>query len=152
EEPTGAFPEIGDDHDISLVISGARFQPGLPLTHFIGRSQIRVPVTAPDLQATEFVHQKEVHHAGHGVSAVDGRGTILEDVDVIDHWERNEVNVYTRTGAGGAQRTSGETFAIYQNQRFFWENTAQIELHTTITTITDVEVDRPTRFLRQKCC
>ena len=40
EKAIEAFPEIGDDHDIGLVVSGAGFQPCLPLTHLIGCSQV----------------------------------------------------------------------------------------------------------------
>ena len=50
EEATGALPEIGNDHNVGLVISGAGFHPCLPLAHVVGRSQVCVPVTAPDLQ------------------------------------------------------------------------------------------------------
>src|SRR6266576_5104551 len=51
----GALPEIGYDHNICLVIARARFNPSLPLAHFIGCSQICVPVTAPDFQPPKLV-------------------------------------------------------------------------------------------------
>src|ERR1051326_1303998 len=49
ENSTGAFPEIGNHHDIGLVIAGAGFDPCFPLTHVIGCSQVCVSVTAADL-------------------------------------------------------------------------------------------------------
>src|SRR5205814_10602255 len=54
EETTGALPEIGDNKNICLVISGASYQPCLPLAHVIGCSQVRIPISATNLQATEF--------------------------------------------------------------------------------------------------
>src|SRR6266481_2750939 len=46
ENATGALPEIGNDHDISFVVSGAGFDPCLPLAHVIGRSQVCISVSA----------------------------------------------------------------------------------------------------------
>src|SRR5215470_10054481 len=63
KKATGALPEIGNDHNISFVIARASFEPGFPLTHIIGCSQISVPVGASDFQAAEFVDQEEVDHA-----------------------------------------------------------------------------------------
>src|SRR5262245_41654493 len=71
EKATGALPEIGNDHNIGLVISGAGFQPSLPLAHVIGCSEIGVAISTPDLQATEFVDQEEVDHASDRVRSVD---------------------------------------------------------------------------------
>src|SRR6184192_2312097 len=96
EKTAGALEEIGNDHDISFVISGAGFQPCFPLAHVIGCPKICVPVSAPNLQATEFVEQKEVNHAGDRIGAVHSRGAILEDVNVIDHRKGYQVNVRTR--------------------------------------------------------
>src|SRR5438046_2173824 len=92
---TGKLPEIGDDNDIGLVISRPGFDPCLPLTHIVGGSQVCIPVTPPDLQTTEFVDQKEVDYAGDGIGAIHCRSAILQDVDVINHRTRKEVNVHT---------------------------------------------------------
>src|SRR6266487_4963243 len=62
EKASSTLPEIGNDHNVGLTITRAGFQPRLPLAHIVGRSQICVPVTAPDFQATEFVYQEEVDH------------------------------------------------------------------------------------------
>src|SRR5215467_14461815 len=48
EKATGALPEIGNDHDIGLVIAGAGFQPRFPFAHVIGRTEICVSVSAPN--------------------------------------------------------------------------------------------------------
>ena len=95
EKAACALPEIGNDHNIGLIVAGASFQPRLPFTHVIGRSEIRVAVSATDFQAAEFVDQEEVDHASDCVGSVDGRGAILQNVDVIDHRKGYEVNVRT---------------------------------------------------------
>ena len=103
EEAAGTLPEIGDDNDIGLVISGPGFQPCLPFAHVVGCSEVCVPVTPPDLQPTELVDQKEVDHAGDRVGAVHRRRAILQDVDVINHRKRNQVNVHTAAEPDGVQ-------------------------------------------------
>ena len=148
KEGTATLPEIGNDHNIGLVISCAGFEPCLPLAHVIGGSEVCVSVTAPDFQSTEFMEQKKVDHSGHSIGAVHGRGALLQDVDVINHWERNKVNVHTAAGSGGAQRTSADTFAIDQDQRLFGQQAAQVELDSTVTAIANVQVDGATRLLR----
>src|SRR5215471_14359369 len=64
EDTTSALPEVGYDHNVSLVVSRAGFQPCFPLPHVVRRSQVCVSVTASDLQTTELVDQKEVNNAG----------------------------------------------------------------------------------------
>src|ERR1051325_449326 len=98
ETTTEAFPEIGDHNNVRLVIARARLDPGLPLTHLIGSSKIRVAVSGTDFQTAELVEQEEVHNAGDRVGTVHSRGAILQDVDVIDHRKRYQVNVRTRAG------------------------------------------------------
>ena len=85
EQATGALIEIGDHHDIGLVIAGAGFQPRFPFTHIIGPSHVCISVAATDLQATELVNQEEVDHASHRIRSVHSRGAVLQDIDVIDH-------------------------------------------------------------------
>src|SRR6266446_1189080 len=58
EQAAGTPPEIGNDHNIGLIISSAGFKPCLPFAHVVGGSQVCVPVTAPYLHPTEFVDQK----------------------------------------------------------------------------------------------
>ena len=112
EEAAGTLPEIGNHHNVGLVVSRAGFYPCLPFTHVVGGAQVCVPVTPPNLQPTELVHQEEVDHAGDRVRAINRCGAIFEDVDVINHHEGNEVNVDTGVGPGTAQRTKGDTFSV----------------------------------------
>ena len=93
EQATGALVEIGDHHDVCLVIAGAGFQPRFPFTHIVGPSEVCVSVIATDLQATEFVDQEEVDHTSHGIGSVHSRGAVLQDIDVIDHGEGNQLDV-----------------------------------------------------------
>src|SRR4029077_8695286 len=100
KDTTSAFPEIGNHYEVSLVISSTGFQPCFPLAHVVGRSQVCVPVRPSNFQATELVDQKEVDYARDRVGAVYRRGSIFQDVDVIDHREGNEVNVPALAGVG----------------------------------------------------
>src|SRR4029077_17866846 len=93
EKAAGALPEIGNDDDISLVISGAGFDPCFPLAHIVGCPEIRVPVRAPNLQTAEFVDQEEVNPTSDRGGAVHSRGAILKNVHVIDHRKGYQVNV-----------------------------------------------------------
>src|SRR5882724_12504446 len=79
EQASSALIEIGDHHDVRLVIASAGFQPRFPFTHIIGRSHVCVPVRATDLQTAEFVDQEEVDHASDRVGTVDSRGAILQN-------------------------------------------------------------------------
>src|SRR5262249_26884345 len=115
ENAAGPLPEIGNHHDIRLVISGAGFDPCFPLSHIIGRSEIGVAVSATDFQATEFVDQEEVDHAGDSVRTVHRRCAVLKDIDVIDHDERYQVDIRARAKTPGAQRTEGDPLAIDQD-------------------------------------
>src|SRR6266550_2547133 len=63
ENATGALEEVGNYYDVGLVITGASFQPCLPLTHLVGCSHVCVAVSASDLQTAVFVDQEEVDHA-----------------------------------------------------------------------------------------
>src|SRR5437899_10463970 len=63
KETVKTLPEIGNDHNVSLIIARAGFDPCLPLAHLVGRSRISVSVSAPNLQTTEFVDQEEFGHA-----------------------------------------------------------------------------------------
>src|SRR5215470_14232642 len=52
---SSAIVKVGNDQDISPVISRAGFEPTLPFAHVVRGSQICVPIAATDLQATELV-------------------------------------------------------------------------------------------------
>src|SRR6476660_7847533 len=152
KEASSPLPEIGNDHNVGLVIAGASFQPRLPLSHIVRRSKVCVPVTASNLQAAEFVDQKEVDHAGNRVGAIYSRRAILQDVDVIDHHEGKEVDIHSLAGPGDAQRTKGDTFSIDKHQGFLGQEAAQVELDSAVTTIADVQIDGAACLLWQKSC
>src|SRR3982751_976217 len=111
ENTAHALIEIGDHHDVCLVIPGSSFQPRFPFTHLIGRSQVCVPVRATNLQTAEFVDQEEIDHTRDRVGTVHSRGAILQDIDVIDHWKGYQLNVRTSAYPSGVQRTEGDPLA-----------------------------------------
>src|SRR5436190_5941792 len=150
----GPIVGIGNDHDIGLVISRAGNHPRLELASVIGGAQVRVANTASNLQTTEFVFQKDVDHTGHRIAAVNSRGAILQDVDVIDHGEGNEIDVHPG-GAGPAGHRSppttnyGSALSIDENQSFFGQQTAQVGDDAAVTAIGDVLINGPAHLLRQ---
>src|SRR5437867_4427988 len=146
------FPEISNNHDICFVIARASFDPRLPLAHVVRCSQVCVPVTAPDLQPTKLVDQKEVNHAGDRIGAVPRRGAIFQDVDVIDHRKWNQVNVHASAESDGVQRTKGDTFSVNQHQGFFGQQAAQVELDSAVSASASVQVLGSARLLWQKRC
>src|SRR5215467_6680407 len=85
ENATGSLLEIGHDNDIGFVVACARLDPGFPLTHIIGSTEICVPVGTSDFQTPEFVDQEEVDHARDRVRPVHSRSAIFKDVHVIDY-------------------------------------------------------------------
>src|SRR5438477_9042452 len=152
KETAGALPEIGNDHNIGFVISGAGFQPRLPLAHIVGCSQVCVSVISPNLQTTELVDQKEVNHAGDRVGAIHRRCAILQDIDVINHRKRKQVNVHTSAEPDGIQRTKGDTFSVHQHEGFVGQQSAQVELNRAVSTSAEVLVHSSARLLGQKSC
>src|SRR5262249_44963844 len=146
------LPEIGDDNDIGLVISRPGLDPCLPLTHVVGRSEVCVPVTPPDLQTSELVYQKEVDHAGYSVRAIHGERAILQDVDVINHGEGTQFNIPSAAEPDAVQRTKSDTFSVNQHQGFFRQQAAHVELDSAVTAIANVQVDGAACFLRQESC
>ena len=121
----GPIVGIGNDHDIGLVISRPGNHPRLGLACVIGGAQVRIANTASNLQTTEFVFQKDVEHTGHRIAAINGRGAILQDVDVINHWEGNEIDVHPRDAGRGtcgnpaAATNYRSALSIDENQSFF---------------------------------
>src|SRR4029077_10858461 len=71
---------------------------------------------------------------------------------MIDHRERNEVNIHTSAESNRIQWTKGDTFSVNQHQGFFSQQAAQVELDSTVPTIGDVQVDGSACLLRQKSC
>src|SRR6266550_7798155 len=138
-EDVGPIVKIGDDHNVGLVISHTSFQPALKLTGIVRRTHVRVPNTAPDLKTSELVDQKDVEHSGYCIGAVNGRGAILQDVNVIDHREGNQVDIHA---AGSAtQSRCRNPLSVDQNQGFLGQQAAQVWDDTAVTAIGDVLVD-----------
>src|SRR5437667_6850762 len=77
EDTTEPLPEIGNDHDIGLVIARAGFDPCFPLAHLVGSPHVCISVSAPNLQATELVDQEKVHYTRDRVRTVHGRCALL---------------------------------------------------------------------------
>src|SRR4029077_11479015 len=119
---------IGNDYNIGLVISRAGNHPRLHLPRVVGGAQIGVADAAANLKTAELVSQKDVDHTCHCVAAINSRGAILQDIDVIDHWERNEIDVHPGCAGSSSRYSSptpsyGHAFSIDENQSFFGQQT-----------------------------
>src|SRR5438132_12883762 len=122
---SGPIVGIGDDNDIGLVISRPGNHPRLELACVIGGTQVGVANTGSNLQTAEFVFQKDIEDTGHCIAAINGRGAILQDVDVINHGEGNKIDVHPRDAGRGTCRNAaaatnyGSALSIDENQSFF---------------------------------
>src|SRR6266536_276259 len=146
----GAIVGIGNDQYIGLLIPGAGNHPGFCLARIIGGAQVRAADTAADLETAEFVLQKNVDHTCHRIAAINGRGAVLQDVDVINHWKRYEINVHPG-GAGPSTSPTpnyGSAFSIDKNESFFGQQTTQVWYDAAISAIGDVLVDGRAHLLR----
>src|SRR5262249_61432330 len=101
---------------------------------------------------TELVDQKKVDHAGNRVGAIHRRRAVFENVDVINHWKRNQINVHASAETDGVQRTKRDTFSVNEHESFFGQQAAQFEFSRAVTAIADVLVDGTACVLRQKGC
>ena len=96
--------------------------------------------------------QKEVDYAGDRIGAIYRRRAVLQNVDVIDHRKRNQVNVHASAEPDGIQRTKGNMFSIDQHEGFFGQQATQIELYGSVPAVGDVQVCGCARLLWQKSC
>src|SRR6476660_5247136 len=135
---------IGNDQDIGFVISRAGNHPGFCLARIIGGAQVRIANTAAQLETAEFVFQKNIDHTCHRIAAINGRGAILQDVDVINHWERNEIDVNANSVC-----IRCDAFSIDENQSLFRQQTTQVWYDGAIPAKGDVLVDGRAHLLWQ---
>ena len=117
------------NHDVGLVVTGTCEQVACFFTAIVGETKVRVPVAAVDLQTTEAVDQEYVDHASHSFGAVNRRGAVLQDVDVVDQTKREPVEINRRRSG------SGKSSSVLQNQGFFWIDTAQTDTGGAVTTV-----------------
>src|SRR5207244_7101145 len=132
-DPVETLVEVCDDYDVGFIVASARFDPCLPLAHLVGGSQIAIPIGAAKFQTTELVDHEEVYHAGHCIRSVNRRGTILQNVEVIDHREGNQIDI-----VAAEQCSGGEALSVDQNQRLLWQEAAQVNLRRAITAVGNV--------------
>ncbi|MNI37495.1 hypothetical protein D3C73_915880 [compost metagenome] len=81
--------------------------------------------------AVEVLLGDDVHHAGDGVRAVDGRSAVLQDVDALDHRGRNGVQV------DAAVQTGGPATAVDQHQGALGAQVAQADASRTVTAVVE---------------
>src|SRR6202040_4205595 len=84
-----------------------------------------------------IVDQPNVEHTANCVRSVNGGSAVLQDVDVVDQPEGNGIQIDRITGKANRRQTT----SVLQDQRFFGENTAQVNFHAAVTAIDDVFID-----------
>ncbi|CAM0125917.1 hypothetical protein SMJ63A_80168 [Stenotrophomonas geniculata] len=82
-------------------------------------------------RAIEVLLGDDVHHAGDRVRTVDGRCTVLQDVDALDHRGRDGVQIDAAIQAGGPAA------AVDQHQGARRTEVAQADAGRTITTVVE---------------
>src|SRR5205814_9818932 len=112
-----------------LVVTGTCEQVAGFFTSIIGETKVGVAVAGVNLQTTEAVDQEDVDHAGHSFGAVNRRGAVLQDVDVVDQTKREPVEINRRRSGVGKSST------VLQNQGLFWIDTAQTDTGAAVTTV-----------------
>ena len=130
-EDGGAVIKAGVNHDVRLVVARARQEVGGLFGRVIGKPKIGVAIAGVDFQATEAVNQVNVDHARDRVRAVVGRGTVFQDVDVIDQPKRERVEVHRVAG----ETNVGETTAILQDESLLRSDAAQVDARAAVTTV-----------------
>ncbi|GIX15827.1 MAG: hypothetical protein KatS3mg119_0013 [Rhodothalassiaceae bacterium] len=81
---------------------------------------------ARDVHALEVLLGDEVHHAGHRVRTVDRRIAAGQDLDAVEHRERDEVDV--RLGRGAACTREAEPLAVHEDERALGAQRPQIDV------------------------
>ena len=75
--------------------------------------------------ALEVLAQDDVHHAGNGVRAVDGRGAVLQDFDALHRFQRDHVQVGEHLLSVVGQAVGRDAPAVDQDQSRGCAQTAQ---------------------------
>src|SRR5205814_4319439 len=98
------------NHDVGFVVTGTCEQVARFFTAIVGETKVRVAIAGVNLQTTEAMDQEDVDHAGHSLGAVNRRGAVFQDVDVVDQTKREPVEINRRRSGGG------KSSSILQNQ------------------------------------
>ena len=133
----GPIVKLGVNYNVRFIVSSTGEEISPFFTRVIGKAEIGVAIAGVDFEATEPVDQPNVEHTGDRVRSINGGSPILQDVDVVDQPERNGVEVDRITGKANRR----ETTSVLQDQRFFRENTAQVNFHAAVTAVDDVFID-----------
>ncbi len=94
-------------------------------------------ITHRQFGALEVLLGDDVHHAGHGVGAVDRRGAVLQHFDAFDQRDRDHVEVDRTVGAGAAVDHAA---AIEQHERAVDAQATQVDLGGAVAVLGPVGV------------
>ena len=93
----GPVVKLGIHNNVRFVIPGAGKEVCPLFTHVVGKAEIGVAIVGVNFDATKSVSRPDIKHTRHRVRAVDGRSTVLQDIDVINQpkWKHIEVDRIT---------------------------------------------------------
>src|SRR4029078_11960600 len=91
-----------------------------------GRSaQVVFTAIGVDLHAFEVLARDDVHHAGDGIRAIDGRGAVFQHLDALDDADRDGVEIRGAGYAGGGGLVDPAD-AVHQYQHALAAEIAQV--------------------------
>src|SRR5262249_14236199 len=88
-----------------LVVTNTKEHVGLIETGVVGYG---VAIVLRDLDSTEIFPEMDIDHTSHGIRAVHGRSTRLQNFDALDRRERDGIDIDK-----GAPEHSGNTAPVY---------------------------------------
>src|SRR5205823_11077169 len=144
----GALVHHSVNNNVRLVVTGAGKEVCSLFALIVRGAEIGVAVAGINFEAAKPVDQPNVKHTTDRVTAVNGRGAVLQNVDVINQskWKQVEVHCTTEESievvviAGKTIRR--ETASVLQHKSFFGSKTTQVDVCSAITDAVKVFIDR----------
>src|SRR4029077_9505281 len=147
----GTIVHLSVNNNVRLLVSSAGEEVCPLFTLIVGGAEIGVAVAGINFETAKPVDQPNVNHTTDRVTAVNGRGAVLQNVDVINQpkWKQVEVHCTTEKSIEVvviASKTIGrETASVLQHKSFFGTKTTQIDFRLAITDNIFVFIDRRSR-------
>src|SRR4029077_14192072 len=136
------------NNNVRLLVSSAGEEVCPLFTLIVRGAKIGVAVAGINFETAKPVDQPNVNHTTDRVTAVNGRGAVLQNVDVINQpkWKQVEVHCTTEKSIEvvviASKTIGGETTSVLQHKSFFGSKTTQVDVCTTITDAVKVFIDR----------
>src|SRR5207248_6164612 len=126
---------LGIDNNIRLIIAGAGEQVHVEFVLIVRGAEVRVAIAAKELETAELVLVIHVEHPGDRIGAVNSRGAVFQNVDVINQSDRYGDVQINRDAASRGMGVGSDAPAVNEHQGFLGQNTAQVNLRAPVTTV-----------------